>query len=113
MRDRLRRGIQAAARKAILLQAIDERAPAEPQPAGGLGLISGHRGERTGNDAPLESLDLFAQTEAGIDGRLRSLLGGIGHGGSRDRLRAPFDLPSQPPDAPPDRGFALAVVVLT
>src|SRR3989442_8805166 len=98
MRDRLRRGIQAAARKAVLLQAIDERAPAEPQPAGGLGLISGHRGERTGNDAPLESLDLFAQTEAGIDGRLRSLLGGIGHGGSPDPPPAHF---SPPPPQPP------------
>src|SRR2546427_6161714 len=105
MRDRLRRGIQAAARKAVLLQAIDERAPAEPQPAGGLGLISGHRGERTGNDAPLESLDLFAQTEAGIDGRLRSLLGGIGHGGSADRLPADFAVSSLPRDEPPGPGF--------
>src|SRR5207244_1218235 len=83
--ERLRRGIQTAARKSVLLQAIDEGASAESQPARSLRLVSGDRGKGAGNDASFEGFDLLAQAKAGIEGRLGRLVRGIGRGASRGR----------------------------
>src|SRR3954464_7900863 len=60
---KLRWRIRSAARESILLQAVDERAAAEPQPPRGLGLVARNRRERPRDHAALEGFHLLAQTE--------------------------------------------------
>src|SRR5438270_5445237 len=67
--------IDRAAREPILLQAIDQRPPAEPQAPGGLGLVAGDRSQGPGDHAPLERFDLLAQAERAVGSRLRAGLG--------------------------------------
>src|SRR6267143_2485310 len=105
--ERLRRGIQIAARKSVLLQAIDEGASAESQPARSLRLVSGDRGKGAGNDASFEGFDLLAQAKAGIEGRLGRLVRGIGRGASRERLGADLAAPALQRDQPRDRVLQL------
>src|SRR5205807_8974463 len=75
--------------EAVLAQAIDERPARDPQPARGLGLVAGDRGQRAHDHVALDGLYLFAQGTGAVEGRL-----GVGFGNRVAHERLEADLAS-------------------